>query len=478
MVVALAAVPSSCARAPSRPCGVILISVDALRADRLNCYGYTARTVSRNVDALARDGVLFEAHIAASPWTTPSHMSMFTSLHPTAHGVIDSYHLEELVQKGRGYPRLSEKTHTLSELLQQAGWATGAFTGGGTVDGRIGFGRGFDSLDQSMVKLSPKKTRRMIDWLAERRRRRFFLFWHTFEVHAPYLRTTFLDEVTDSERAAAVRKSFQAILRQPGAKDKEATEDSLKRLGAFTPEINAALYDGGIAYFDERLGELVAWLKKARLYDRLLILLTSDHGEQLGERGLGFYDIHGHTLYEEIIRTPLIVKLPGQRCAGMRVTGVTRAIDLLPTILDIGGVDAGAATPQLTGVSLRAFWERPAEAPELEAISEATNTFRECKGLRTKRYKLILNVDPEPGERFANRLVVPEQPSGREFYDLRSDPGEERNVLRSNDHALPAQAARAEARLRQVLSHPAAETGAANLDQEAIDRIRALGYLD
>jgi len=328
LTLAMAVVAGGGCRAPSaRPRGIILISVDTLRADRVNAYGYTRRRVSPNIDALARDGVLFDSHIASAPWTTPSHMSIFTARYPTAHGItMPVTRLENALKLGQGYPQLSGEIPTFPELLQRAGWSTAAFTGGRTVDPRIGFGRGFERYGGSMVKLNQRKMRRMLAWLERQEGRPFFLFWHTFEVHAPYLRGRFLDEVLPHEQAERLRRRLTRILRRPGWKSVHTGRAALEDLDAFTLPVCDALYDGGIETFDGYLGTLIGWLRERGLYDKVAILLTSDHGEQLGERDGVFYDRHGYTVYEEMVRTPLIIKLPGGRHAGdLTVSAVSPA---------------------------------------------------------------------------------------------------------------------------------------------------------
>ena len=137
----------------SGPPNVVLISVDTLRADFLNAYGFDEHRVSPAIDRLAADGILFEQHIAASPWTTPSHMSLFTSLAPTSHGVNESFSsLRSGLRRGT-HKKLADARTTLAEVLQRAGYATAAFTGGITLIPQIGFDQGFDRFETSMYKL-------------------------------------------------------------------------------------------------------------------------------------------------------------------------------------------------------------------------------------------------------------------------------------------------------------------------------------
>ena len=144
---------AACGRSPERPPNVILISVDTLRADYLNVYGYDAHVVSPNIDALAGEGVVHLNHITASPWTTPAHASLLTSLRPSSHGVIDSFEnvWQGIIQQA-SFNRLASERLTLAEALGDAGYATAAFTGGVTVDASIGFDQGLRPLRAQHVQ--------------------------------------------------------------------------------------------------------------------------------------------------------------------------------------------------------------------------------------------------------------------------------------------------------------------------------------
>jgi len=284
--LALVVLGAGCSRpADVSRCNVVLISVDTLRADRLGAYGYRQRETSPNLDHLARDGILFENHMAASPWTVPSHVSLLTSLHPTAHGVTSSFRVQmHKLGSGGAYDRIPEATLTLAEALAASGRASAAFTGGVTLDPRIGFGQGFDTYETDMYKLSQRKIERMLDWAEGRGGEPFFLFWHTFEVHAPYLEPDFLPEVLPAEQARRLVRGLRKLRRTSGSKSTREGSNLLEQHGAYTLEVCEALYDAGVLSFDRWLGELVGRLLELDLYDRTLIVFTSDHGEQLGER--------------------------------------------------------------------------------------------------------------------------------------------------------------------------------------------------
>ena len=474
------------ARESPRPRAVILISIDTLRADRLNAYGYEARRTSPRIDALAGDGILFENHVASSPWTTPSHMSLFTSLSPSAHGVTRPFGLmaQQRTGSAEAFERLSDEHPMLTELLAKDGFRTAAFTGGVTMHPRIGFDRGFERYDSFMGKVSTERMSKVLEWIEQNRAASFFLFLHTFEVHAPYLEGDFLDDVLKEPTARSVGADLQTLARaDTGVLEARSARKVLNRRGVFTRDVASALYDGGVLSADRWVGSLVDKLEALGLYDDSLIVVTSDHGEQLGEkagaggnraRHGGFYDVHGNSLFEELVHIPLIVKLPAKRHAGGRVSAVTRTIDVMPTILDFQGV---SAPPSLQGASLRRLWERPGEAPR-EAVSESLGNRREAKSLRSGRYKYVVSMSLEQVAA-RGRAAIPEEPDTVELYDLVADPGETTNLLRGR---TPAEAAdrrtRLDAELRRVVALRVGHARSVPMTEEALERLRALGYVE
>ncbi|MBN2370457.1 MAG: sulfatase [Vicinamibacteria bacterium] len=465
-----------CPRRQAAPPSILLISIDTLRADRLNCYGYQRRRVSPNLDALSRESVLFEQHITASPWTTPSHLSLFTSLRPTAHGVTQPFGEFAKNVNGRGrVPSLAESVPTLPELMHANGWTTAAFTGGVTLDPRIGFGRGFELYDVSMYKLRPKNMDRMIEWITNHRHRSMFLFWHSFEVHAPYLSGAFLEDVMERDSAHRLTRALRRLARDCEHSSIYKLHRLLKRRDVLTADVTDALYDGGILSMDRWIGQVLAYLRDLGLYDDMMIIVTSDHGEQLGERDGLFFNIHGHSLYEEMIRVPLIVKLPGQAFGGRRVTAVTRSIDVMPTILDLACVSTSGLS--LQGASLRSFWDSGNEPADRWVLSEATTTRYEMKSLRSRRHKYIVKIAPKDVQE-RGRSHIPQIPESVSLFDLESDPEEADNLLPAldADASQLAQTFDGELRSRVVERTAHADTHAA--DDEILDSLRALGYID
>ena len=348
------------------PPSVVFISIDTLRADHLGTYGYRARPTSPRLDALAADAVVFEQHQSTAPWTTPSHLSMMTGLYPSHHGVMQPYF--ELVAGLEGAGRvdaLENSVTTLAELLSAAGYRTAAFTGGGAVDPATGLGQGFERYETDHYKLTDANLVTLDTWMRASEEP-FLLFWHTFEVHAPYTDGRFL-EVQHAPEPAALASlqeelaGLDALLRKgrPSETHQGRSHQMMARMlgehGMRTPVVTEALYDGGIAAMDRRLGELIDTLKRRGLYEDCLLIVTSDHGDEFQDHHPYYYDAHGHSLYEELVHTPLIVKLPGRAEAGRRVPQRVSAVDLLPTVAAVlsleppAGLDGRSLVPLLQG---------------------------------------------------------------------------------------------------------------------------------
>jgi arylsulfatase A-like enzyme len=474
-----------CAPAPHPP-NVILISIDTLRRDRLNCYGYQSRRLTPNIDALASDGVLFENQVAASPWTIPSHLSLFTSLAPSSHGVTSPFFRQVAALARHTAQRLPDARVTLAEVLASRGYDTAAFTGGATMDPAFGFGQGFGTYDVSHNKMSEVNLAAMTAWIARSRQRPFFLFWHTFEVHEPYLHTDFVQDVVPGELAREV----DAVMAQLALRPREPLREPwLSRLLALKPHSSrfmGALYDGGVRSADRWVGRLTAFLREKDLYDRTVIVFTSDHGEELWDRAPvdRVFGSHGHSLYEELVGVPLVIKLPGQARAGRRVAPVTRAVDVMPTILDLLQVPP-SATPDMQGRSLRPLWEGGENAGRI-AFSEALAFDSEQKSVRDQRYKYVLEVSAADVERHG-RAFVPERPRQR-LFDLITDPAERTNLLAEGLPAaqpgLPLEAERArtlvaamDGRLRAYVRDKTGRAETVVLPPQALTELEALGYV-
>ncbi|MGH9339828.1 MAG: sulfatase family protein [Acidobacteriota bacterium] len=409
--------------ASSRP-NVLLIVMDAVRADHLSPYGY-ARKTSPTLDRVAAEGVLYESAISAAPWTLPSTASLFTGRYARDHGV-SSMKL-----------KLQPSQVTIAELLREAGYQTVGFSGNAFVGEVWGLAQGFDEffdvwrgLSESRVDDGAEATNEWIsDWLETSRDtdRPFFMFAMYFEPHFPYspprpYSTRFLPDGADPEQVARLRswkhpREVGYVLKAPGM---EVTEREF--------EILKSQYDGEISYLDSRIGELLADFKTRGILDNTIVVITSDHGEHFGEHSL--MD-HKMSLYEEVIRTPLIIRYPPALSAGVRVRQQVQNVSILPTVLSLAGLKCpdnlnSPPLPIRGGQAGQRYafseFERPAMFLDVmkEAFPQADPSpfDRALKAVRTERYKFIWSSDLK-----------------HELYDLKRDPREQNNLYRKRREA-------------------------------------------
>ncbi len=351
--------PAASSGGAARRVPVIFYLVDTLRADHLGCYGYE-KPVSPNIDAFAADAALFEHTLAQASWTRSTVASVFTGLIPTSHGVHSRL------------DALSEDAETLAEILRREGYGTSAFVTNGNVGEEFGFAQGFDTFsllagtdEDSLHFPADAINRKVSAWLEQRGETPFFLYVHTMEPHAPYAPAAdaaarFARDVEEPELSAQSKAALDALTQQFQGRFRRAQKAKLgsvpwmqaldRQLIPVTPAMTedlTALYDAEIHANDRGFGAFVEGLKRAGLYEDALIVFLSDHGEELYDHQ-GWN--HGHTLFQEMVRVPLIVKLPGAgRPRGLRISGLGQQIDLLPTVLDLLGLPRPA---HLQGASL------------------------------------------------------------------------------------------------------------------------------
>ena len=390
---------------------VILISLDTLRADRLSINGYKRRTSPR-IDAWARRlGVNFTQAIAHAPWTIPSHVSMLTGLEPVRHGV------------NYDQPVPTSLT-TIAEILRAEGYQTVAVTGGGYLRPEYDFHQGFDTFQYTPTSFEDGELtdglERVSSFLTSRSSQPFFLFFHTYEIHSPYLaREPYYSNFESRAFAAPERVRYA---RRPGAAKGDAAafgftwqEDRASEPSPLPEEqlpLLDALYDSAIAFTDAALGGLFDQMGELGLERQTVVVLTSDHGESLGESGRAG---HYH-LYEENIRVPLIVASPGLEPASTVIDRQVRSIDIVPTILDLAGVEATAHN--FDGTSLVPLLTGDSSSFPDAAISYAAHTNRGISLRLDDSLKYILHNSPWP------KTVDPE-----ELYLPRDDPSESADLI-------------------------------------------------
>lgn len=377
-------VPFHAVRTTTSPRNVILISLDTWRADGLSCVD-DERVSTPNLDRFAAEGRRFARHYTSSPWTLPAHTSLFTSLFPVQHGVIAKDH------------RVPRDAPDFPSLLRARGYRTAAFTGGGFLSAYYGFHRGFDSYraaNLGVVDLVERANR----WL-EDAPRPFFLFLHTYEIHSPYAPP----EPLRSRRVTTHDSELPVEVRE---------DDIQERIDAGTltasdRRYTSELYHAGIEWTDHALGDLFAKLDTLGLRDDTMVIVTSDHGEELFEHaGIG----HGQTLFEEVLRIPLLVRAPGFTHAGEVVTQLTRIEDVAPTIFDWLDLPVPAswsgrslrstpenATFQLAHLRfLYASHEAPALVIGREKVIEADPAYARTRDASTIR---VFDLERDPEER-------------------------------------------------------------------------------
>lgn len=430
----LAATLSGCGDRPN----VILVSIDTLRPDHLGVYGYP-RGTSPHIDALARESMVFDQAIAHAPSTLSSHASILTSLLPQHHGASVG-----------GMTALAPEVLTLAEVLKEHGYATASFNGGVQLDAAYGIAQGFDVYESVRIKgtgpdaLQAPEDRlismvgRALEWIESVRERPFFLFLHSYEVHHPYTpQDEFWKPTQEAYDGVVPRDVSVGFL--VSAINGEVTlreEDRQRIVDAYDAEIRSA---------DAAVGELIEQLRRASLLEDTVVIVTSDHGEEFGERGwMGW---HSHTLYDELLRVPLLIRLPRAEGGGQRIAEQVRGIDVAPTVLSVLGIDV---PPAFAGRSLLPWRDR---ADVDAAVSQQdTGPKRDVVSLRTEEWKL-----------YEGRL-----------YHLANDPGERRSV-RSAQREVGEQL---EGALEALLAERDLRAGIpVELEQPLIERLRALGYL-
>lgn len=422
-----------------RPDTIVLL-VDVLRADHLGAYGYE-RATTPNLDRFAADAVLFENAIAQSTFTKTSVASLFTGLYPHEHGVYLGMH-RDADDRVVG-DVLAEELTTVAEALAREDVLPVAWVRNKHLRARMGFGQGFALYDDGVGTIDDILGRFRGFRGVVGRRVTFFAYLHFLDLHAPYAPPPPWDTLFGrfSDRLDAWTpddwSDYQQAVRRGEIRPRPEDVEQMR-----------SLYDGQLAFVDARLGALFERLEEEGLYERSLIVLLGDHGEGFMEHG---FLAHSNTPYEELIRVPLLVKLPGSAHGGRRVASPVALVDVAATLLDV----YGAERPEpFDGRSLAPLWRGDARAAA-EATRPILSELRDRMSVRTARWKYL--EDPRDGAR---------------LYDLERDPGETRNVLARNaetarELAAVAERARASRRAR----------ARRELSEETVEQLRALGYV-
>ena len=442
----LAALMAAVACAPPRPNGVVLIVVDTLRADHLGLYGY-ARDTSPGIDRWAERAAVFEQALATAPWTLPTFGSIFTGHLPTTH-------LAGRKPGGAGRSGLNAALPTLTEQLHEAGFATGALVANPFLRERFGFARGFESYDYRRGRRADETVDLGLAWLDEHSQEPFFLFLHLMDPHLPYQAPEPLlgRYSADAERLEPERAERQL---QKGRNPMPRRRVIKQRAATMTPgqrDFVIGRYDEEVAYTDTALERLFDALAERDLWDSTLVVLTSDHGEELFDHD-SFE--HGHTFFQELLRVPLVIWAP--RVEPRREATPVSVADVAPTILEAVGLEPAA---ELSGVSLWRELHSGAEPPERRLLAEAVLYGKEKKAIVEWPFKLIW--EPE-SDRYA-------------LFDLAADPGETRDLAGERAALVTRLAGLLRQRLEEAATASPMEE--VEIDAELEQELRALGYID
>lgn len=426
---------------PERP-NLILISIDCLRADHVGAYGHDAPSTPV-LDRFAEDAIVFENAASVSSWTLPTHMSMFTGLMPSEHGV-------------RRARKRFPMTPYLPEILAGEGYETIGVVSGLYLTRTWGFDEGFHVYRERIDEHAEMLVAAAEDYFLAEPARPRFLFLHFFDAHWPYLPD--LEDVERvGERPRDISDIQQTVLHGQAPGDAREIDEA------------KTLYDAEVATVDEQIGRFFDELKRRGLYDPALIVVTADHGE-------GFYEHeewqHSGVIYNEVTRVPLIVK-PPRSAGGARVDALVSQLGIFPTFLEAVGRESPFEHPSLVALA-----RDGAPAPR-RVMSEITWEPNDVRGPYLKlattegSLKYVATFRGELGdEQFVSELVA------EELYDLGADPGETANLL--PERARDAATLRADVRAYLDVvrrSRQTTEGERTELDESTIEKLRALGYV-
>jgi arylsulfatase A-like enzyme len=452
---------------------ILLIVMDATRAKNLSCYGYN-RPTTPHLAQFAEHSVVYKLAISPGGWSLPSHASIFTGLFPSRHGAHDQHKF------------LSSDLPTMAELLSGYGYHTAAFCSNPYVGPATGLDRGFEefndaeSLPRPLTNLGRKMdagAATVLGWRDSGARytnrqvrpalrrlgeaeRPFFLFVHYGEPHAlyrpPRKYNRYLPTGVSPREARAVNQDQWNYLANPASMNHRDFE------------ILTALYDGEITYLDSRIAQVLGWLHEFQLLDRTMVIVTADHGENVGDHQLM---AHKYCLYDTLVHVPLIIRYPQGTIAPGQVTHQVQTLDLLPTVLAMLGDTSSELVSSLQGHDLLSssrheFTIAEQARPDLSTFHrrfpgmDISRYDRALKMIRTERYKFIWASD-----------------SKHELYDILLDPDETHNIV--NQRPEIAQDLHQRLTEWRNSSEAAAPSGKTpEFDDETKARLRALGYLE
>ena len=461
----------------AQPANVILIVNDTMRRDHMGAYGGTARTPA--FDAFAKENLLFEHAYTQAVWTKPSVATLFTSLYPSQHGVETDPQLRNPFDTQRTGALmetdvLSSDFTTLAEVMRAAGYRTAAFVANPWLEKRFGFDQGFDVYDDSFAQWGTRGevvSQAGLRWLQEQAPgSKFFLYLHYLDSHLPY---GVLDRIQVQSRAAELAADHRPLNEQSMRAVQMVARfpDGASPLAlGFRPALGFVemAYDSGISAFDQALGLFLHGFAGHWAADNTVIIVTSDHGEALFERG---YGNHGTGLYEDEVAIPLAARFPGVHTADHQVECPVGLIDVLPTLCTYLGAKCPDTMFGQSFITRAGDGQRP--RTRRYVVTEGVAKRPEHRAIRNRDYKLLWETGPRgDGQTKADPYSL---------YNVATDPQESRDLRlpenRSPDGERVFQTL--SAALRDAVPRIASpDKRQAPVDPATQERLRQLGYTE
>lgn len=459
-----------------KDCNLIMISLSNVSAEHMSLYGYE-RVTTPNLDEWAKDAIVFENAFTQSSWTLPVGTSLFTSLYPYTHKILNRFN-ENI---------LNDNIKTLPEILKDDGYKTAAFTGGLDYGKNFGHLRGFDDFDEASDSMSAiyfdgfrQSLGKADAWIEKNLNNKFFVFIHGYDAHCPFNPPKKFKGIFSSDKINSSNIDITECLR--GYEDSENGNyeayyyrNGQKKIILTQNDINYLkdLYDEEILSVDELVSDFLNNLDNSIL-DKTVVVVFSDHGEMFAKHGrFGRAGAVRGTLYDDVLHIPLMIKIPEQQ--GKRLDGLVQVIDVMPTLLNIMNLPVPSMTE---GKDMRGLIKKGIPVNDYvfagakfgwfqgPASRDLYNTKSINEAIRTKEYKLIREIKYTKEDEFLEYSY--------ELYDLQKDPEEKYNII--NQELVAAEG------LKRLLK----ETGVASIEfdnkssellsPEVIEEAKKRGY--
>jgi arylsulfatase A-like enzyme len=435
---------------------VFIIVADTLRWDFLGAYN-KEKKCSPHIDRFSKDAAVFTQAYSTSPWTVPAHVSMFTGLFPNNHQVN---YANKKLHKDKSIPVLFEKL--------QDRFITYSVNDSHMVSSKFGFYRGFDIYAElkrvHRNRASSKRTfDHAIQLILEEKSKHALFFLHSYQVHNPYNPEIHLAK--EYYRLIG-RNDFDQFYFRPTGLIKKGRE-LFKKLPEKEKKDIETIYEAGVYTFDYRFGEFIDFLEEKGIYEDSMIFLLSDHGDEFMDHGAWE---QGHSLYNELIKIPLLVKFPGNQYADRKIAGLVSITDVLPTIMEVANVTMDESIHQ-DGLSLvQVFKGNQKKKRTLIAYLAAAALRRKIPGkiaVISENLKFIHKGKPRPGAK--EFFIFPPPPFKHEMFDIFSDPMDKTNLI----FKKPGKKRKFETIIKALNF----KKGKKNIPQELKRELETLGYL-